>query len=798
MSHSLEQRGGGSRVPHMVRVGAIALCAALAVTTAAPRPASTFREWLLSATRFRWSPGRLAEENGYRPWRGSAAVLEDLTRPFAQRRPRTAAPVTQLDSAVQDLIRGNTSRAIAGFDLASLKDATIAVEALADLSAAYLLRWSTDRNCLDLLRAVNAAERGLALAPGEPVLLFNRATALSELGTRTMAARAWEELLSAQDEDGWRAEAAGRLREARRQTDEEEWQRMQTAIASGLAPREVESATLRFPWSARAFAEEKLLPQWAAYAAAGDAVRAERQLTLASEIGDSLQRAGRDELLPDAIHAIRRTMSNGSADEQASLLSGLRDFGAGAVEYEKQNLTTAAVLFARAERALARAGNPLAFWACFYQTTGSTQRDPKGTLSTLNRLLARIPAGRYPALEGRIGWIAGTADKVQGNLQSSIAHYEAARRNLQRSGGSAAAFVDVLLAESYTVVGEYATAWDMRRSAFRDVPSYESPRRNIAMWTEAKEALLRQGHLSLAGPLLDEAAVNAERWGQPLGRVSAYLDRAQYRMEVGRRDEAFADLQRAKRALSKMEKGDTRDQMAAIALVTEGVIYLSVDPARAASLLRDGLQDQRAVGTKFETMTYAATLGEAELARGAPGAATTAFEEAVATFEHIRSTVDDPVARMQAFRRAQPAFDRLIELHATGRGADPEQAFHESERARARVFLELQSARSGKQAANEPFVRLNELTRIVPHDVALVSYAILPSQIVVWVVQNGHSRQLVLPKRRVEVDDAVERLRLEIASDAELENADGINAHLALGYEEVERVVCFRRSLVSR
>jgi aminoglycoside 6'-N-acetyltransferase I len=35
----------------------------------------------------------------------------------------------------------------------------------------------------------------------------------------------------------------------------------------------------------------------------------------------------------------------------------------------------------------------------------------------------------------------------------------------------------------------------------------------------------------------------------------------------------------------------------------------------------------------------------------------------------------------------------------------------------------------------------------------------------------------------------------EIASDAELENTDGIAAHVALGYEEVERMVCFRRSL---
>jgi aminoglycoside 6'-N-acetyltransferase I len=35
----------------------------------------------------------------------------------------------------------------------------------------------------------------------------------------------------------------------------------------------------------------------------------------------------------------------------------------------------------------------------------------------------------------------------------------------------------------------------------------------------------------------------------------------------------------------------------------------------------------------------------------------------------------------------------------------------------------------------------------------------------------------------------------EIASDTELENGDGIAAHLALGYAEVERAVYFRKSL---
>jgi len=52
----------------------------------------------------------------------------------------------------------------------------------------------------------------------------------------------------------------------------------------------------------------------------------------------------------------------------------------------------------------------------------------------------------------------------------------------------------------------------------------------------------------------------------------------------------------------------------------------------------------------------------------------------------------------------------------------------------------------------------------------------------------------------VEAADAHARAagHVEIASDAELDNADGISAHLAVGYEEVERVVCFRRSLMSR
>lgn len=38
----------------------------------------------------------------------------------------------------------------------------------------------------------------------------------------------------------------------------------------------------------------------------------------------------------------------------------------------------------------------------------------------------------------------------------------------------------------------------------------------------------------------------------------------------------------------------------------------------------------------------------------------------------------------------------------------------------------------------------------------------------------------------------------EIASDSELENPGAIAAHLALGFDEIERVVCFRKLLQRR
>jgi aminoglycoside 6'-N-acetyltransferase I len=66
-----------------------------------------------------------------------------------------------------------------------------------------------------------------------------------------------------------------------------------------------------------------------------------------------------------------------------------------------------------------------------------------------------------------------------------------------------------------------------------------------------------------------------------------------------------------------------------------------------------------------------------------------------------------------------------------------------------------------------------------------------------WYVEPAMQRQGI---GRTLVEAAEARARAmghhEIASDTEIENADSIAAHRALGYEEIERVACFRRSLL--
>jgi CHAT domain-containing protein len=732
---------------------------AAAVVTGAllvPRQESSLRDRVVMAAHYRATPGRLLGETSWRPWRARAADGSFEPEVAALLRPNKDP--RELDGAVFDLLRGDFDRAIAKFELAS-HTAPDGHEALTDLSAAYLARFEATHDCLDLLRAIDAADRGLAMQPMSRELRFNRAIALSRLGTRLIAEAAWRQIAIDDEQGKWRSEATAQLADLRQPGVEEQWARLLPRIESPTAsPLDIATVVSQLPSTARAFAEEQLLPRWASAMAAGDSAAAERSLRLASGIGDVLRRTRGEELLADAVSAIRRTIDEGSPAQREALVRGLQNFAVGVAQYKEHNLKSAETPLMQAVTDLRAAGNPLQYWARFYLAIGVSYRLTDRGLGTLDRLLVDFPNERYPALVGRIEWIAGTAEKLQGRIQSSVRRYERSATALRQAGGeTASAFTNVLLAESYTVLGEHAMAWQTRLAAFRQVPLVEEPRRRIAMWIEAKEALVHQGNLKLARPFVDEAVANAGVWGKGLGRSVAYLDRASYRAETGAQEGALADLRVARAAIAEMENSSLRDQEISRELITAGLCYQMVDPARAARLLQEGLQRQGATGRRFAAIRYTTALAAAQIASGDPAAGADSLERALSLFEDVRATVEDPVSRMQAFRQAQPAFDRLIDLRTSSLPADDEAVFALAERSRARVLLELRA-----QGPHTPFARLDDLERLLPRGVALVSYVVLTDRILAWVVEQGRVRRVTLGARRAELEAAIDTFRLEL------------------------------------
>jgi len=732
---------------------------------------------VLGAGYLRPTPGRLAGEARYRPWKHRSSIEPsdaELLHMLANVAAQSHQPASVLDAAVVDLVRGSIAKAIAGFELASSRPAE-QEEALTDLSAAYLARFDAGGDCIDLLRAVQAADRGLHLFPRNEPLRFNRAVALSRLGARTLATREANAINDA--DERWRAEAAAHVQALNRRTIEEEWRLERPRLdAPAVTAGEVEAVVARLPMNARAFCESELLPLWAVAAERGDSRRADRELRLASMIADALRRTRGEELANDVVASIRRVMTSGTPADRARLFAGLRSFGEGAALYEEQKLSSAERPLREAASALDAIGNPLAQWARFYLAIHEYYGNAASGLATLTALLHAIPADRYPALAGRIEWIAGTAEQVQGHVQSSVGRYERAASYLRRAGGDpAAAFVTVLLAQTYTALGEHRVAWDARLRAFHAVPYAEELRRDIAMWSEAKEALVRQNAVTLARPLVEEEVVAAEKWGRALGIATAYLDRAAYRLEVGDEVSALADLQRAKDAIAHIEAGGLREQMTNIARITEGMVVRYEAPERAATLLRAGLQAQASTGTIFDSITYTTELANAEIRSGHTADGASSLERVIRLMEGVRATVEDPVTRMQAFRQAQPAFNRLIDLRLLAH--EDAAAFALAERARSRVVLDMRGGRQG-----ERFASLQDVARAMPADTVLVSFVVLDDRVAAWVIGGGVAHMVTLSRSPGVLEREIVDLRLEMARGA---SADSIRAASAALYRDL-------------
>ena len=198
-----------------------------------------------------------------RDWtRSRRSVLAAVAR-IRERAEGDTSPEALGALGVTYLVSGDAAAAVKSLESASAQKPDDA-RLLSDLSAAYLVRAKQADEPADIPKALEAAERAIALPGAPPEAYFNRALALESLHLVDAARKAWQDYLDRDSSSPWADEARQHLEalsKVRRSSVEEDKARVRAALESGPAAIDRLPRTLRR--SSAPTSKDDLLPAWA-------------------------------------------------------------------------------------------------------------------------------------------------------------------------------------------------------------------------------------------------------------------------------------------------------------------------------------------------------------------------------------------------------------------------------------------------------------------------------------------------------------------------------------------------------
>jgi CHAT domain-containing protein/tetratricopeptide (TPR) repeat protein len=449
--------------------------------------------------------------------------------------------------------------------------------ALADLSAAYLVRAERMHTPRDLLEAVEAARRALAADPSNVAARYDLAMALELDGMDHRAALAWEAYLRVDGASEWASQAALRVRAP-----------APRPIAA--APRGVQDSlavaefAAREPAQAQLLAWDDVLGTWGEAVMGKDWARADERLRFAAMLGSALERRGLDRGVADQVREIRRQARLPAA--LGRLARAHRDYARGRRGYEAGGYQEAGSAFARA-RAAARPGSPLHQWATLFYGATVMFRTSQGGEPILRRAALDADTARHPALAGRARWLLGTSLLRQGRYPQASAAYGAAVALLRRAGERE--HVGAVQGFAGTAQHHLGNAADAYASLHAAVLSLRPYRRSLwphgALWAQA-DAAAGDGYLYATAEILDEDVAVTAAAGDPVNAAEARTNRARVMAWMGAAEPARDELRAGLAdALKQVGPEQARSWFGADLLEAEAAVAAHDDPARAKVLL---------------------------------------------------------------------------------------------------------------------------------------------------------------------------------------------------------------------
>jgi CHAT domain-containing protein/tetratricopeptide (TPR) repeat protein len=685
--------------------------------------------------------------------------------------------------ALRDLFRGDLSTGISRLEDSTLRRPEDAA-AWNDLAVARLERAGREDRPADLVRALAAIDRTLAVSPELPQARFNQALILGRLHVRGQAREAWQRHLQADPSSPWADEARDGLRALGSQSLAKLWEAelpaLREAIARGDA-NAVREVVRRMPHRARVSVEEEALGLLGAAVEDGDAEEAVRQLAFSRALGKALAETTGDVMVRESVALIDRAAEQGPPGLLDRLARGHAAFSRGLALYRDQEGEAALPWLEESARLLAEAESPFAGWARFYRTVCTHHTEVAETFAAFQRLEATTDPARYPVLAGSDAWMVGTVASYLNRPEEALAELTVARDRLASAGAppESHGFVHVLLAETYDLLGEPDEAWRERVAGLAAAAQGGDRRRLHSTLHEAAGAAARIDP-GAALPFVRELIESDRAWGNQGALVEAYSLAGRTFAAVHRYQDALDAFASAREHASGVGRGAQSEQIEMEVALAEGEALVDVDPHAAVSRLTAALDSAR--GRSFlgfdDRMLRARA--RAWQALGDVDAAEEDLLKALAVYEGVRQDLRDERLRLSYFEGAQDAFDAMIRLQAQVRRS-PSSAFAFAERARARLLLDMVEDAPGSVELPRP-MSAAEIAGRLPPEVVLVEYAVLPDRLLVWTFHQGVLEMTSLPRGAGELGREVVALRSALARRAD---ETGVRAAAATLFESL-------------
>ncbi|MEE8585090.1 MAG: CHAT domain-containing protein, partial [Acidobacteriota bacterium] len=651
---------------------------------------------------------------------------EHLQKPSAQ---------ASASLARYELIRGHANQAIARLERAvaeSPQDACL----LNDLSVAYLTRFGSHDQPLDLVRAFSTIEKATRPGGDLPEVRFNRALIHGHLFLNTSARSLWEAYLELDSLSNWASEARRMAAELETETRAEQWNRERKRLLQASSRGDqagVLEVVSPFPQQAREYALWEILPAWADAVLAGDELEAARRLQTARRIGQALQQVNGNRLPADAVAAIDQADSRVALQRLAAAHRAFRD---GRKLYDEPDIRQAQASLEQALPAFRKAGSPFVYWTEYYLALCRYQLYRyEEAWQIWQRLRTPLQESGYPMPLARFLRLTAMIESIEGRWHNTLARYRTAFELVQDQGEPGEA-TDLarLLAEILQHLGRSDESWRYFVRVLAGVSESSDPRPKRLSYMGAARWAEKADEDGLALTLYDEAVRWARSSGHPQDLASALSRRAAVREKLGLLDEAKQDLETGRAALAEIADPTIRRDYSAILAATESKILLRNDPPAALQRLGQIVRIYRE--TSFDAALPGVYYQKAQVleALGRFDEAEADLVESIRRIEGLRESIEGDELRLSYFYSVREVYDALIGLQAS-RGK-LEAAFASAERSRARLLLDQLDrvpGRSGRAAPPRP-LQLEELRGQLPEGIRVIQYAVLSNRLIIWVI----------------------------------------------------------------